>query len=171
MLPAERDHRPAAADLGVTPQRMVRRYRDASRLPAERPSWILALSDPDRAAFRELGRAIAVRLLAYLDADADHAMAAREHQLHEARSRAAEYGRRSAELGLTLSQGVEAFLRFRAPFIAELAAVAPRRGLHAAEATELLQAAEQAMDVLLVAMMTGHSVATAARVTVEAALP
>jgi excisionase family DNA binding protein len=171
LLPAERDHRPAVANLGVTPQRMVRRYRDASRYPAERPPWIVALSDTDRGAFRVLGRAIAVHLLAYLDADADRATVARDQQLHEARSHAAEYGRRSAELGLTLTQGVEAFLRFRAPFIAELAAVAPRRGLHAAEATELLQTAEQAMDVLLVAMMTGHSVATASRVGVEAVHP
>jgi excisionase family DNA binding protein len=168
MLPAERDHRPAVANLGVTPQRMVRRYRDASRRPTERPSWIAALGEAERSAFRELGRAVAAHLLLYLDADADHALEARDHQLHEARARAAEYGRRTAQLGLTLSQGVEAFLRFRAPFIAELASVAPRRGLHAAEATELLQAAEQAMDVLLVAMMTGHSVATASRVTAEA---
>jgi hypothetical protein len=164
LLPADREQRPPTSVMGVTPERVTTVYRRTNRRASQRLAWVVALPEPDLAAFRELGRSVAGHLLGYLDAETPDA---REHRLREAKVQAAEYGRRSATLGLTLSQGVEAFLRFRAPFIGELAAVAPRRGLHAAEATELLQAAEQAMDVLLIAMMTGHSVASVARIATE----
>jgi hypothetical protein len=57
---------------------------------------------------------------------------------------------------LSLSQTVEGFLRFRAPFHHELAVAARRRGFDTAETTDLLETAEGAMDQLLVATMTGH---------------
>jgi hypothetical protein len=57
---------------------------------------------------------------------------------------------------LSLSQTVEGFLRFRAPFHHELAVAARRRGFDAAETTDLLETAERAMDRLLVGTMTGH---------------
>ena len=63
----------------------------------------------------------------------------------------------AATLGLSLSQTVEAFLRFRTPFHHELAVAARRRGFDAAETTDLLETAERAMDRLLVATMGGHS--------------
>lgn len=159
LLPADREHRPTVAVMGVTTQRLVRAYRLAGRrdTPA---AWVLALTRVDREAFRALGRTVVTHLLGHLDAETAES---RQHHLREAKTHAADYGRRTSLLGLSLSQGVESFLRFRAPFIAELAAVAPRRGLHAAEATELLQTAEAAMDVLLIAMMTGHSVAGVSR--------
>jgi hypothetical protein len=43
------------------------------------------------------------------------------------------------------------------PFHHELAVAARRRGFDTAETTGLLEAAERAMDRLLVATMTGHS--------------
>ena len=66
----------------------------------------------------------------------------------------------AASLGLSLSQTVEGFLRFRAPFHHELAVAARRNGFDASETTDLLVTAERAMDQLLVATMTGHSIAT-----------
>jgi hypothetical protein len=60
---------------------------------------------------------------------------------------------------LSLSQTVEGFLRFRAPFHHELAVAARRRGFDTAETTDLLETAERAMDRLLVATMTGHGLA------------
>jgi hypothetical protein len=63
-------------------------------------------------------------------------------------------------LGLSLSQTVEGFLRFRAPFHQGLAASARRNGFDTTETTDLLVAAERAMDQLLVATMTGHRLAT-----------
>lgn len=119
--------------------------------------WVLALSDDQRTLFRERGQLLAAGLLQYLDAPHPESAA---HHLKEASVTAAEQGRASAALGLSLSQTVEGFLRFRAPFHHELAVAARRRGFDAAETTDLLEAAERAMDRLLVATMTGHSLAS-----------
>jgi hypothetical protein len=81
------------------------------------------------------------------------------HHLKEASGSAAEYGTVAATLGLSLSQTVEGFLRFRAPFHHELAVAARRRGFDTAETTDLLETAERAMDRLLMATMKGHGVA------------
>lgn len=156
MLPADRDRRPSVIRLGVTPERVTRAYRRLARRPAasETP-WLIALDDEQRRGFRDRGRRLAASLVTFLDAETE---ASRQDQLREASAEAADYGRVTAELGLSLGQAVEGFLRFRSPFIDELAGVARRRGLDAVEATELLQSAERVMDQLLVATMTGHSV-------------
>lgn len=120
--------------------------------------WVLALSDEQRRLFRERGQILAGHLLQYLDAPSPEAAG---HYLREASANAADYGRVAATLGLSLSHTVEGFLRFRAPFHHELAVAARRRGFDTAETTDLLEAAEQAMDRLLVATMTGHGVADA----------
>ncbi|HUQ44691.1 MAG TPA: hypothetical protein VM451_09830 [Candidatus Limnocylindria bacterium] len=116
--------------------------------------WILALTDKQRLLFRERGHVLAASLLQYLDARQPEAAA---QHLAEASGAAAENGTLAATLGLSLSQTVEGFLRFRAPFHHELAAAARRRGFDTPETTEVLQAAERAMDKLLLATMTGHS--------------
>lgn len=122
--------------------------------------WVVALDDEQRMLFRERGQALAASLLQHLDATTPQAIA---HHLKEASVTAAGYGRIASSLGLSLSQTVEGFLRFRAPFHHELAVAARRRGFDAVETTELLEVAERAMDHLLVATMTGHSVATGRR--------
>ena len=103
---------------------------------------------------------LAASLLQYLDSTQPETAA---HHLKEASVTAAEYGRVAVTLGLSLSQTVEGFLRFRAPFHHELAVAARRRGFDTAETTGLLETAERAMDRLLVATMTGHSLATGPR--------
>jgi hypothetical protein len=62
-----------------------------------------------------------------------------------------------AALGASLTEAVEGFLRFRSPFINELAGMARRRRLDTREATALMVEAEAAMDRLLVAFMSGHA--------------
>lgn len=121
---------------------------------------MLTLTDDQRMLFRERGQLLAAGLLQHLDApDPESA----SHHLKEAAVNAAEYGRVAASLGLSLSQTVEGFLRFRMPFHQELAVAARRRGFDTAESTGLLEAAERAMDHLLIATMTGHSVALVRR--------
>ncbi len=78
-------------------------------------------------------------------------------KLDEATAAAAEYGQRAAASGASLSQTVEAFVRFREAFIGELAGIARRRRLDTREATALLVEAETAVDKLLVALMNGHA--------------
>lgn len=118
---------------------------------------MLALSDEQRILFRERGQLLAAGLLRYLDSPQAEAAA---HHLDEALLTAAEYGRVAAALGLSLSQTVEGFLRFRSPFHHELAVAARRRGFDTEETTDLLESAERAMDRLLLATMSGHGAAS-----------
>ncbi|MBA2720747.1 MAG: helix-turn-helix domain-containing protein [Chloroflexi bacterium] len=157
LLPADRVRRPSIGGAGLTPSRIARTYRRASRAVAPELPWVLVLTDEQRLLFRERGHVLAASLLHYLDATQAEAA---DHHLRDASRSAAEYGRVAAGLRLSLSQTVEGFLRFRAPFHHELALATRRRGFSAAEATDLLETAELAMDRLLVATMTGHSLET-----------
>jgi hypothetical protein len=114
---------------------------------------VLALTDQQRLHFRERGHLLAASLLQYLDASQPETAGL---YLGEAEVSAAEYGSVAAGLGLSLSQTVEGFLRFRAPFHHELALAARKRGFDTAETTDLLETAERAIDRLLLATMTGH---------------
>ncbi len=160
LLPADRSRRPSIAASGLTPSRISRTYRRARRESGPELPWVLALTDEQRLLFRERGHVLAARLLQVLDATQPETAA---HHLEEASTSAAEYGGVAAALGLSLSQTVEGFLRFRAPFHHELAIAARRRGFDASETTDLLETAERAMDRLLVATMQGHGAATATR--------
>ena len=153
LLPADRSRRPSIGGGGLTPSRIARTYRRSSRDAAPELPWVLTLTDEQRVLFRERGQVLAASLLQYLDATQPETAA---HHLKEASTTAAEYGRVAAKLRLSLSQTVEGFLRFRAPFHHELAVAARRRGFDAAETTDLLETAERAMDRLLVATMTEH---------------
>jgi excisionase family DNA binding protein len=156
LLPADRSRRPSIAGAGLTPSRIARSYRRASRATSSSLPWVLALTDEQRLLFRERGQVLARSVLQHLDAAEPEGAA---HHLKAAAVSAAEYGRLAVGLGLSLSQTVEGFLRFRAPFHPELADAARRRGFDPAETTGLLVAAERAMDHLLVATMTGHTLA------------
>ena len=114
---------------------------------------MLTLTDEQRLLFRERGHLLATSLLEYLDASQPDTA---KHHLAQATDSAAEYGTFAARLGLSLSQTVEGFLRFRAPFHQELAVAARKRGFDAAETADLLGTAERAMDRLLEATMRGH---------------
>jgi excisionase family DNA binding protein len=154
LLPADRSRRPSIGAAGVTPSRLARTYRRASREAAPELKWVLALTDEQRLLFRERGHVLATSLLQFLDASRPETA---QHHLQEATKSAEEYGSVAAGLGLSLSQTVEGFLRFRAPFHRELALAARRRGFDATETTDLLVTAERAMDTLLVATMGGHT--------------
>ena len=161
LLPADRTHRPSLARLGASPERIVRAYRSDRRSaqPTQAP-WIGTLTAEHREVFRDRGRELVTVLLAYLDSPDEPTSALR---LQEAKQLAAAYGREVAALGPSLADTVEGFLRFRSPFTEALAGLARRRGLDTREATELLAQAEHATDALLIALMTGHSLATGER--------
>jgi excisionase family DNA binding protein len=153
LLPADRLRRPSIAAGGITASRMAQRYRRASREVAPELPWIGDLTSKQSLLFRERGRVMTATLLLHLDAV--HPETAELH-LEEASGAAEDYGRMAAGFGWSLSQTVEGFVRFRAPFHHELALTARRRGFDAAETTELLVASERAMDRLLIATMRGH---------------
>lgn len=159
LLPSTQDGTPHLTRLGVSAERMTRIYRPSrTRRGAvaqrSRAPWIVALQPHESAGFRERGRRLVALMLEHLDAADDEIGAQR---LVEAARVAAEQGRVVAGLGASLSDAVEAFLSFRSPFVEHLARLSRERGLDTRRATELLMAAESAMDRLLLATMTGHS--------------
>lgn len=155
LLPANRTRRPTLSRLGTSPERIARAYRARpGGIPAQARPWVADLPPEAREAFRERGRDLVRLLLEHLDATTRVEAA---NRLRQAAGLAASYGRESAQLGASLSETVERFLSFRAPFVAELAALARKRGLDTREATALLADAEAATDRLLVGLMTGHT--------------
>lgn len=155
LLPRERQARPSLARSGMTPGRLARVYRTEARASSRQLSWVSALSREQREWFRDHGRRLADALVAHLDSD-DDVLA--ETSLAVATAQAADYGRKSSELGVSLGQAVEGFLRFRLPFLHQLALVARRRGFDGAATAELMEDAERLMDRLLIAVMSAHSV-------------
>lgn len=156
MLPSDRARRPElGAGDGLTPTRLRRAYRREAMPVARQAAWIATLDGDDRETFRRLGRRLAWELVAHLDAFEDES---RQLHLREATALAADYGRLGADLGLAMSDVVEGFLAFRRPFLAEVGAVAARRGFDTAEVTTLFEEAERALDRLLIATMSGHRI-------------
>lgn len=156
VLSAQITSRPSLARLGASPDRLARAYRTSVAAGASPPPWVDALSEEDRLAFRERGRAMLTLLVDHLDAT-DPALAGLK--LQEASRLAAEHGRLVRRMGASMSEAVQGFLRYRTPFLLELASTARRRALSTAQATDMLVAAERAMDQLLLATMTGHTLA------------
>ena len=139
--------------LGDSATRVARVYRRSNPLAGSaRPGR--ALSEADRAEFKERGRRLLTLLLDHV---ADEKRPRSGLKLAEAVAAASEYGRMAASLGASLSETVEAFVRFRGAFTGELAAIARRRRLDTQAATALLVEADGAIDRLLVALMNGHS--------------
>jgi excisionase family DNA binding protein len=155
LIPADRARRPALKGPGASSARIARAYRRVR--PEVRtsslPSWITRLSESERSSFRIRGNQLVDQLLSHLDAEGVEASG----RLDDAVEQAAGYGADAAKGGASLSDAVEAFLRFRRPFIDELAGLARKRGLDTREATALLVDAENALDRLLVALMSGHA--------------
>jgi hypothetical protein len=141
------------AGAGLTSARLSRTYRRFGRDSEPALPWLVSLTDDQRALFRDRGRVLAATLLQHLDAGTPEGAAG---HLDEASVAAGDYGRVAAQLGLSLSRTVEGFLRFRAPFHHELTLAARRRGFDTTQTTDLLEAAERAMDTLLIATMAGH---------------
>ncbi len=147
LLPSN-GHRPTMDRLGETPARMQRVYRQAGVGSGAPLPWVASLDDEQRAMFRGHGLVIATALLAALDAPDEQSRAAHLAAATEASSK---YGAAAATTGLPASVVVEAFLRFRRPFLFELSELGRRRGLDTTAATGLLDRATDAFDEMLVA--------------------
>ena len=153
LLPSARRRRPTLERLGETPEHMTRVYRRHVAQACHGVSWVVGLSEDELEPLRDHGRRIAGALLVFIDAETPEE---RRPAMLKAVSAATEYGRIAARGSGMIRETVEAFLRFRMLFLSELAQVARRRGLDTVEATTLLVTATQAIDELLVALMSGH---------------
>lgn len=154
LVPANRPRRPALSSLGASSDRMATVYRRArpGGRAVTREGWLSGLTDAQRSQFRDRGTSLVSALLSHLDAGADAAPL----MLRQAEADAREYGALAARLGASLTDAVDGFLRFRRPFVDELAALARRRHFDTREATALLNDADAALDRLLLAVMAGY---------------
>jgi excisionase family DNA binding protein len=153
LLPSARRQRPTLERLGETPEHMTSVYRRHVAQACHGVTWLVGLSEDELEPLRYHGRRIAGALLVFIDAATPEE---RGPAMLEATMAATEYGRIAARGSGQIRETVEAFLRFRMLFLGELAQVARRRGLDTIEATNLLVTATQAIDQLLVALMSGH---------------
>jgi len=153
LLPTARRQRPTLERLGETPEHMTRVYRRHLAEACRGVGWLDGLSEDELEPLRDHGRRIAGSLLVFIDATTSDE---RHTAMQKAVGAATAYGRIAARGSGQIRETVEAFLRFRMLFLGELAQVARRRGLDTIESTNLLVTATQAIDQLLVALMSGH---------------
>lgn len=151
--------RPGLGGLHETTSGVAERYRRHLGVAGAAP-WLASVPESARARLREHGRAIAVSLLAAIEAEGEHE---RRASLEAGMTAAADYGRIAGTLGATMRQTVATFLLFRRPFVEEMAAVAERRELDAAGTSALLLAAAEAIDRLLDATLGGFEEAMTPR--------
>ena len=154
LVPRTRTRRPLLTGLTASASRVTRAYlrtRQPGRASVD--LGIGAFTDAERADLRDRGRSLLLLLLDHLNEEPRRSSV----KLAEAEEQAAQYGRRAAALGASLAATLEAFVRFRGAFIAELAAIARRRRLDTREATALLVEGEGAVDRLLVALTNGYT--------------
>ena len=147
LLPSGRRARPRLSAMGETPERIVARvYRPHAQDVASDAGFAARFSEAEREPLRDLGRRAAIELLAYLDAATPEEAAA---AMAEAESAAVGHATIVTRQGLTVTEALDGFLRFRLLFLREIGALARRRGMDATEATDLLETANEATDRLL----------------------
>ncbi len=157
MLPSRPTTRPSLIDLGETPRSLARGYRKSTdESPAHIP-WVSELDDAKRERFRGYGRGIVVSLVAALDTDD---AGRRVELLRSAEDACANYGRLAAGELLGASMTADIFLRFRRPFLDELASLTRRREFDATATSALFADANAALDGLLLATLRGWEAAT-----------
>jgi excisionase family DNA binding protein len=153
LLPPPNHGHPSMPALGETTESIIRAYRRGVCRSASWPPSIEALTNGARQPFRECGRCMVAALVDYLDgADGEAAT----ERLAAAEAAARRYGQLAARSLIPLRDTVDLFLRFRAPLLNELGALARRMALDTTSATALLEGATDAIDRLMPALIAGH---------------
>lgn len=145
---------------GATAAQISRAYRQSLRTDGAPPAFLDGVPTGAREPLRTHGRVIASSILRYLEAANDQD---RDTALAEGLIAAAAYGRIAGGLGATMRETVAAFVRFRMPFVREMAGAARRHSLGAGGATDLLEAVTVAVDRLLDATLEGYEQAMTPR--------
>ena len=156
MLPRPRARRALLTALGEPPDRIAAELRRRVRSDAAALSeqeWHARLDERSLQWFRERGRRMGDLLLGYLDT---LRRGGREQFVAQAEALGKEYGIEAAKRGLSIGEATQAFLFFRARFMAEIATVARRRSLDATQTSSLFEEADRALDGVIVALVQGH---------------
>ncbi len=144
----------------ATAHQISRAYRQSLRTGGAPPAFLDGVPTGAREPLRAHGRVITTSILRYLGAGSDQD---RDAALAEGLIAAAAYGRIAGGLGATMRETVATFVRFRMPFVREMAGTARRQGFDAIGATDLLEAVTVAIDRLLDATLEGFEQAMTPR--------
>ncbi len=156
MLPHPRARRALLSGLGEPPDRVaaeLRRRVHSDLHTLSEQDWHARLDARTLEWFRDRGRRMGDLLLGYLDTQQ---RSGRGQLVSQAEALGREYGAMSAKGGLSIGEATQAFLFFRARFMASVASVARRRALDAAQTTALFEEADRALDGVIVALVEGH---------------
>jgi excisionase family DNA binding protein len=153
MLPRPRSAGRPLSAMGEPPDRVAAEFRRRVRSDLADQDWHSRFDEASLRWFRERGMRMSQLLLGALDTGA---RAGREELVRQAAQLGSEYGREAARRELSLGEATEAFLFFRARFMAEIATVARRRSLEAGRAASLFEEADRALDRVIVALIHGH---------------
>lgn len=162
-----RDRRPGAhlrplADLGATPARLNRVYRQRYAADARSDRAVTEPRDAaERDTYRTEGRRLIAALVAFLDAEVSDEEVRRRLE-SEAAAVVDGHGRRSAASGVSLTQAVELFVHARQPFLDELSGLGRRRSLDPARLAALYGDASALLDRLLIRFIAAHQAAATA---------
>jgi excisionase family DNA binding protein len=160
MLPRPRRHgRRSLSAIGEAPDRIAAEFLKRVRTDLATQDWHSRFDEASLRWFRERGMRMSDLLIGHLDAGR---RAGREPRLEQAASLGREYGVESKRRGLSLGEATQAFLFFRARFLAEIANVARRRSLEPEPAAALFAEADRALDTVILALIDGHRATGAA---------
>jgi len=154
MLPRARTaRRPSLSAMGEPPDRIAAEFRKRVRTELTDQDWRARFDEHALRWFRERGMRMSDLLLGSLDTTR---RAGREQYLTQSEELGREYGVEAKKAGMSLGEATQAFLFFRARFMAEIAQVARRRALASEQASLLFEEADRALDRVILALIQGH---------------
>jgi hypothetical protein len=154
MLPRSRvARRPSLSAMGEPPDRIATEFRRRVRTELSDQDWRTRFDEGSLKWFRERGMRMSDLLIGSLDTTRKPG---REQFLAQAEMLGREYGVEAKRAGLSLGEATQAFLFFRARFMAEIAQVARRRSLETSQAASLFTEADRALDRIILALIAGH---------------
>ena len=157
MLPRPRQaKRQSLSSMGEAPDRIAAEFRKRVRSDMAEQDWHQRFDETSLKWFRERGMRMSDLLIGYLDAVR---RPGREQYLGQAADLGREYGAEAKRRGLSLGESTQAFLFFRARFLAEIANVARRRALGADQAAALFEEADRSLDTVILGLIDGHRTA------------
>jgi excisionase family DNA binding protein len=157
MLPRPRQPaRQSLTAMGEPPDRIAAEFLKRVRSDMADQDWHRNFDEASLRWFRERGMRMSDLLIGYIDAVR---RPGRDEYLKQAASLGREYGVEAKRRALSLGEATQAFLFFRARFLAEIANVARRRALEARQAAALFEEADRALDTVILALIDGHRAA------------
>ena len=157
MIPRPRHaRRQSLSAMGETTDRIAAEFLKRVRSDLGDQDWHQRFDEASLRWFRERGRRMSELLVGYLDTVR---RPGREQYLVQAEALGREYGVEAKRRSLSLGEATQAFLFFRARFLAEVADVARRGGLQTAQAAVLFEEADRSLDRVILALIAGHQAA------------